>query len=508
MNKKFIDALVLIGEGKDSQAVPLLRELADNGDKEAKFVLAGEHLVPENGVKRDEQLCIKLLKDAADNDGYEPAAGMLSAIYYEGIGTRKNYAESAHYAKMVTEDETNDTEPWKGIVYNILGMMSQYGRGTTKNIPEAWHMFRFAIGLGNEDAIENMQKLESNYPMTSDGTIDISRKGRSAWLTVFLVLGAVISGFLAYMEYTQAPGALCFAFAAYCLVCLLMLFWVPYSVYGMVATLVAVIANQVAFLCNDLQPVFGDQESFMKVNGLMLPSLLTCLAVLKRKKGYAHPWNILTQTEYDGRGLWETITSTVMAYGKGEEYKTDSPQTKIANVVLYAMAAGLLAMVAFTAWKVVHIDFSFEIEWNCFNNGLYVPLCVVGFFLQFFSWSHLSYVTYWKWKDEYGREHMERDNDMMTEIEGGFLMPLLGHLLLIPMLYGAMLYYVLMGGFALLQSVMPWILGALTLASICPVFLSLRNLLDRKLRFFLIPGFTVVYLFIYLILIAATASFM
>ena len=38
--KKLMDAFVLIGNEKDSQAVPILRELVANGDVEAKFALA------------------------------------------------------------------------------------------------------------------------------------------------------------------------------------------------------------------------------------------------------------------------------------------------------------------------------------------------------------------------------------------------------------------------------------------------------------------------------------
>ena len=137
-NKKAMaQAILLLSEQKDTLAEPILKELAANGDVEAKFTLAGLYLSGGNGIVKNEAECIRLLKDAADNDNYEPAAGMLSAIFYEGLGTQVNYAESALYAKKVTDDETNDTEPWKGIVYNILGMMSATGNGITKNIPKA-----------------------------------------------------------------------------------------------------------------------------------------------------------------------------------------------------------------------------------------------------------------------------------------------------------------------------------------------------------------------------------
>ncbi len=496
-----IEALIQIGDGKDAQAVPLLRELAEAGDAEAKFALAGEYLLGQDGIPKNEKECIKLLKDAADNDGFEPAAGMLSAIYYEGIGTRRNYAESAHYAKMVTADETNDTEPWKGIVYNILGLMSQYGRGTVKNIPSAWHLFQFAVGLGSKDAQENLINLKHSYPMNSDGKINLKPKGRSKWLTFFLVVFMLITALAAYLTYNDGMTVAPLACATFSVLCLLMLCWVPYSIYGFLVFAVADIVRIVMLLTLDGEP--GVDNESLAFNMLLIPSLLILLASLKRKKGYAHVWNILNRQEYDGRGPWEVLTSTLLAYGKGEDYKTGSAQTKTANIVMYVVSALLLAMAAYTGWQIANCDFSFDIEWNCFKSPkLYGSLCFVGFFLQFFDWTHFSYVTYWKWKDEYGEEHIERDRDISTEIEGSILMPILGHLVIAPMGYGAVLYYVLMGGFALIQSIMPWLLGALILASAYLTYSSLQSLLDRRFRFLLIPGLGLIYFFIYLILAA------
>lgn len=503
--KKLMDAFVLIGNEKDSQAVPILRELVANGDVEAKFALAGLYLMVQDGVTINEQECIRLLKDAADNDGYEPAAGMLSAIYYEGIGTRKNYAESATYAKMVTDDETGDTEPWKGSIYNILGLMSHYGKGVTKNIPKAWHLLNFAAtGLGSEDAKVNLAKLEEDYPMTAEGKIDLNRKGRSAWATFFLVISVLFSALATYMFYTEGYGLATFSVAAFCLCCLLVLFWVPYSIYGITALLLAGVVNIAFLLLGNNSHSIGTDFQSLAFSMLVFPSVFVHFVLLKRKKGYAHPWNILTRKEYDGRGPWEIMTSSLLAYGEGENYKTDSSQTKIANVVHYAISAALFVVAVLAAWNIAHFDFSFDIEWNCFKSPtLYGTLCFVGFFLQFFNWKHLSYKTYWKWKDpDTGKEYLERDRDMLTEVEGGFLMPLLGHVILAPMIYGALLYYLLMGGFALLQGFMPWALGILIFASVYPAHQSLGNFLDRRFRFVLIPGLGVIYFFIYYMLSA------
>ena len=514
-NKKAMaQAILLLSEQKVTQAEPILKELAANGDVEAKFTLAGLYLWGGDGIVKNEAECIRLLKDAADNDNYEPAAGMLSAIFYEGLGTQVNYAESALYAKKVTDDETNDTEPWKGIVYNILGMMSATGNGITKNIPKAWHLFKFAIGLGSEDAELNLEKLGNNYPMTEDGKIDLSQKGRSKLLTFFLVICLLFSCWVTYLQYTNSYSPdmpVVILVGAFALTCLLNLIWIPYSAYGFLAFFVGGI---LAFINNFLF-LFGDDSSFrpstvaITLNGLGMVSFIMLMLMQKRKTGYAHPWNILTQRPYDGRGLFETLFSYVLQYGDGEEYKSESQKTKVANILLYVVLALLGAFCLYSAWTIVNMEFDFDIEWNCFNSPrLYGTLSFIGFFLQFFNWQHFSFKTFYEWKDpNSGEKKRKESKDMMDVVEGGFLWPFLCHVFLVPMLYGAMLYYVIMGGFAILQGIMPWLLGALCVASIYPVYNSMKRIPQRRFRFALLPVAGILYFMVYSIAVLVIKSF-
>lgn len=507
-------ALSLLIDQKAPQAEPILKELADSGDVEAKFTLAGLYLSGENGIVKNEAECIRLLKDAADNDNYEPAAGMLSAIFYEGLGTECNYAKSAFYAKMVTDDETNDTEPWKGIVYNILGMMSATGNGIVKNIPKAWHLFKFAIGLGSEDAEVNLQKLQNNYPMTPNGEIDLSQKGRSKLLTFVLVLCMILFGLIAYVQYTDSlkqdiPLAL--LAGAFSLTCLLNLLWIPYSAYGFLAFF---ILGFIAFF-NNILLLFSDNPTAAPGNIAIIfnlcggVSFIILMLMQKRKTGYAHPWNILTQRQYDGRGLFETTFSYILQYGDGEEYKSDSKQTKVANIIMYIVVALLFAFNLYSAWTIANTSFDFNIEWNCFESPrLYGTLCVIAFFLQFFNWQHFSFKTIYRWKDpDTGREKKEVSKDMMDVMEGGFLWPLICHMFLVPMFYGAMLYYVIMGGFAILEGVMPWLLGLLIVASMSPVYNAMRNIPQRRFRYALIPIAGIMYFMAYSIVVVCIKSF-
>ena len=513
-NKKAMaQAILLLSEQKVTQAEPILKELAANGDVEAKFTLAGLYLSGGNGIVKNEAECIRLLKDAADNDNYEPAAGMLSAIFYEGLGTQVNYAESALYAKKVTDDETNDTEPWKGIVYNILGMMSATGNGITKNIPKAWHLLKFAIGLGSADAEINLEKLGRNYPMTEDGEIDLSQKGRSKLLTFFLVICMLLSGLAFYTQYNEysVDMLLVMLTGTFTLTCLLNLLWVPYSAYGF---LVFFVVGIISFIRNFIS-LFGDGSSLrpstvaITLNGLGMVSFIMLMLMQKRKTGYAHPWNILTQRPYDGRGLFETLFSYVLQYGDGEEYKSESEKTKVANILLYVVLALLGAFCLYSAWTIVNMEFDFDIEWNCFNSPrLYGTLSFIGFFLQFFNWQHFSFKTIYEWKDPYtGEKKREESKDMMDAVEGGILWPLISHVLLVPMLYGAMLYYVIMGGFAVLQGIMPWLLGALCVASLYPVFNLMKRIPQRRFRFALIPVAGFLFFVVYCIVVLAIKCF-
>lgn len=506
--QKLCQAFQLLGMLEEPKAETILKELVSLGDVEAKFTLAGMYLRGENGIAKNEKECIRLLKDAAENDHYEPAAGMLSAIYYEGLGTRVNYAESATYAKMVTDDETGDTEPWKGIIYNIMGLMTMAGNGITKNIPRAWHLLRYAIGLGSEDAQESLEKLQDNYPMTSDGRIDLMPRGRSKWMTFFLVMSILFFGLIAYNMWNEDYRGTAVVAGGYALVCLLTMLWVPNSVYGILAYFVIGAIGCPLYFFNAVLGS-GDTESIPPAfigtfGGAALSASFIFLSMQKRKKGCAHPWNILTKKDYDGRGPWECFTSKLLEYGEGDAFKTDAKPTQIATGLQYVFALVLVAMSGYAAWGVANADMSMDIEWNCFKNTtVYVPLCVIGFFLQFFNWTHLSYVTFWEWTDDLGKKHRERDRDMMTEIEGGFLMPLLGHLLVAPIIYGAMLYYVIMGGFALLQGVMPWVLAALTFASSYLAFRNMQKWIDRKLRFLLLPVTALFYFLIYAVIASA-----
>ena len=323
----------------------------------------------------------------------------------------------------------------------------------------------------------------------------------------------LLSGLAFYTQYNEysVDMLLVMLTGTFTLTCLLNLLWVPYSAYGF---LVFFVVGIISFIRNFIS-LFGDGSSLrpstvaITLNGLGMVSFIMLMLMQKRKTGYAHPWNILTQRPYDGRGLFETLFSYVLQYGDGEEYKSESPKTKVANILLYVVLALLGAFCLYSAWTIVNMEFDFDIEWNCFNSPrLYGTLSFIGFFLQFFNWQHFSFKTFYEWKDPYSGEKKRKESkDMMDVVEGGFLWPFLCHVFLVPMLYGAMLYYVIMGGFAILQGIMPWLLGALCVASIYPVYNSMKRIPQRRFRFALLPVAGILYFMGYGIAILVIKSF-
>ncbi len=165
--------------------------------------------------------------------------------------------------------------------------MSHYGKGVKKNIPKAWHLLNFATtGLGSEDAKVNLAKLGGGLSYDSrKGEIDLNRKGRSAWATFFLVISVLFSALATYMFYTEGYGLATFSVAAFCLCCLLVLFWVPYSIYGITALLLAGVVNIAFLLLGNNSHSIGTDFQSLAFSMLVFPSVFVHFVLLKRKKG-------------------------------------------------------------------------------------------------------------------------------------------------------------------------------------------------------------------------------
>lgn len=150
--------------------------------------------------------------------------------------------------------------------------------------------------------------------------------------------------------------------------------------------------------------------------------------------------------------------------------------------VLYAVTALIALAGLYVAYLYVSSDkdFGYKIEWKFWNSSVLWPaLSFIGFFLQFIDWQHTSFKEGWVVKDSWGREKFVEDNDIMSTLWGSCLFPLLAHFLLIPCMYGAMLYYVIMIPLALVNALIPY-LAALLAIAIAVLFYSIARNFEWK----------------------------
>ena len=114
-------------------------------------------------------------------------------------------------------------------------------------------------------------------------------------------------------------------------------------------------------------------------------------------------------------------------------------------------------------------DFGIKANWNIFTSWLFGPLFVVGFILAIVKWGamgHWGGQPYDVYEDEYGNKKTMRNDDVVENMMWHFLMPILGHFIIEPIIYASIIYYPLMCVVALLGMVLPYALS-LILIGVC-----------------------------------------
>lgn len=506
-----------------NEKVAQLTPLADAGDRQALLELA-ELYIQEvgngNADKTVAEKCYQYVRQAVDMD--IPIAYLyLSSLYDAGIGVHKEPVEAYHYAKRFFEEydeQASDEE--RSMARYILGNSYVNGSGVQRDVPYGYALICESVQLSpNDDNTNAKQYLEEKYPFDSDGEIDLSVHGRSNWLTFFIIiaiLGSVWGFALPQIEKDAGRifGGLFYVGMGVNLVIYLgLLFWQRWSGWAVLAQWpIAVIGGTSALVSwagsGNLMEISALQQ--LGMSQMAAPYVTTFIIILlqRRKNGRALPWCTVTNTRDDGRNMFTRFKDIVMEYGEGEEYRVDSSQSKVFINFCYAATALVVAMGLFTAYQYITSDKSWgmDIEWKCWNSpGLWGFLSFIGFFAQFFDWQHFSYVTYNVWKDENGRvKKVERNRDILTEMEGGILMPLLMHLIVVPAMYGAFFYYIIMGVIALLGALIPYFVAVLAVALSWPFYRVCTHFFPRRWRVLLLISWTVIAL-LFLLIVAAGA---
>lgn len=84
------------------------------------------------------------------NSGNPNAQVLLGNMYYEGIGTEKNYDIAFELTKTAVENETKPN--MLPAVHMNLGLMYLQGRGTAHDSLAAYNLFKLAAKNGNKKA--------------------------------------------------------------------------------------------------------------------------------------------------------------------------------------------------------------------------------------------------------------------------------------------------------------------------------------------------------------------
>ena len=185
-----------------------------------------------------------------------------------------------------------------------------------------------------------------------------------------------------------------------------------------------------------------------------------------------------------------------MVYGEGDDYRMHSLASKTFITCCYAATAIVACVALYVGWRffVADVDWGMDIEWKCWKSPrLWGFLSFIGFFAQFFDWRHLSFREGWLVPQSGGKKKFVPDDDILSVLFGTVLWPILGHLLFVPMFYGAIFYYIIMGALALLSSFIPYFVAVLCVASAGLFFKNSKHLYPRRWRVPLLVVLTCAY---------------
>ena len=141
------------------------------------------------------------------------------------------------------------------------------------------------------------------------------------------------------------------------------------------------------------------------------------------------------------------------------------------NIVGYIVAALITIAGLFFIYEVVTTDaLVFKAQWNMFKSPL-GSLCyfigllwAIAWWGKFVHWTQIPVIVT---KDRYGNvEKVERNYDIIETLFYTVLLPILGHFVIEPIMYGAIIYYPIQCVIAVVGAIFPYILSLIVLAII------------------------------------------
>lgn len=124
-------------------------------------------------------------------------------------------------------------------------------------------------------------------------------------------------------------------------------------------------------------------------------------------------------------------------------------------------------------------NFGIDIQWNIFKSAWFTPLFFIGLILAIINWGkfgHWGGQPYNVYKDRNGKEYVERNDDITDNMFAHFILPIIGHFVIEPILYACIIFYPLMCVFAIIGIILPYFLSILLLGISAAVFMGGRTL--------------------------------
>jgi len=150
------------------------------------------------------------------------------------------------------------------------------------------------------------------------------------------------------------------------------------------------------------------------------------------------------------------------------------------NIARYVIASLITVSGAFLIYEVLfNTDLTFSANWNMFKSPLGEICMFIGLFCAIIFWGkmgHWSRTPVIEYRDSSGRLiEAKEDMDITEQGFAKFLLPLIGHFIIEPIVYGALIYYPIQCIIALVGSIFPYVLSLIVIAIIVGSWLFTKN---------------------------------
>ena len=139
------------------------------------------------------------------------------------------------------------------------------------------------------------------------------------------------------------------------------------------------------------------------------------------------------------------------------------------SIAGYIVASFITLSGGFLIYEILfNSDLTFSANWNMFRSPLGNLCWFIGFIWAIVWWgkfTHWSATPITKTYDRYGNlKKVEEDYDVSNQMFAKILMPFLGHFVIEPIIYGAIIYYPIQCVIALVGTIFPYVLSLIVLA--------------------------------------------